>query len=161
MAYRSGSRLLDNRIIKAVTPLALALLLLIAVSGVFIYPFLFSTASLGSGELRQLAGKLLITALVALIGALIPAAFTSFAREGFSITYTLVLSLSCAVFFSWLAMLFQQVVIGDVGGFSGVVLNMTLSALIGAILSIVPTLIATGLCVLRRVIVHLIASRRP
>lgn len=161
MAYRSGPGLMDSRIIKAVTPLALALLLLIVVSGIFIYPFLFSTATLGSGELRLLASKLLITALVALIGALIPAAITSFAQESFSITYTLVLSLSCAVFFSWLAMLFQQVVIGDIGGFAGAVLNITLSALVGSVLSVMPALIATGLCVLRRVIASLITSRQP
>lgn len=160
MANNAKSTLLDARVIKAVTPLALALLLLVAVSGVFIYPFLFSAAGLGSSELSALAGKLLITALVALVGALIPAAFTSFAKENFSITYTLVLSLTGAVFFSWIAMLAQQIIIGDIGGFSGAVLNITLSALVGSVLSVVPALLATLLCVLRRIIASLIAEKK-
>ena len=160
MADSRKSNILDSRIIKALTPLALALLLLITISGVFIYPFLFSTLSLGSPEMSALAGKLLITALVALVGALIPAAFTTFAKENFSIIYTLVLSLTGAVFFSWIGMLVQQVIIGDIGGFSGGVLNITLSALVGSVLSVVPALLATFLCVLRRIIAHLIEEKK-
>lgn len=160
MANSAKHHLLDSRIVRAVTPLALALLLLIAVSGVFIYPYLFHISSLGSPEMSDLASKLLITALVATIGALIPAAITSFTRENFSITYTLVLSLTGAVFFSWIAMLFQQVIIGDIGGFTGSVLNITLSALVGSVLSVVPALLATCLCVLRRIIAALIAERK-
>ncbi len=160
MANTPKTSLMENRVIKAVTPLALALLLLILVSGVFIYPFLFSAASLGSSEMAVLADKLLLTALVAMIGALIPAAITSFARERFSITYTLVLSLSGAVFFSWVAMLAQQVIIGDIAGFSGAVLNITLSALVGSVLSVVPAVLATLLCVLRRIIAALIAEKK-
>lgn len=160
MANAPKTKLMDTRVIKAVTPLALALLLLVTISGVFIYPFLFSAASLGSTEMSALAGKLLITALVATIGALIPAAITSFARENFSITYTLVLSLTAAVLFSWVAMLAQQVLIGDISGFSGAVLNLTLSALVGSVLSVVPALLATFLCVLRRIIAKLISERQ-
>lgn len=160
MANNQKSTFLDARIIKAITPLALALLLLIAVSGVFIYPFIFSARGLGSSDMSVLADKLLITALVALLGALIPAAFTSFAKENFSITYTLVLSLTGAVFFSWIAMLAQQVIIGDIGGFSGAVLSITLSALVGSVLSVVPALLATLLCVLRRIIASLIAEKK-
>lgn len=160
MANSHKPNLQDVRVIKAVTPLALALLLLVIISGVFIYPFLFSAAALGSAEMSALAGKLLITALIATVGALIPAAFTSFARENFSISLTLVLSLTGAVFFSWIAMLAQRVIIGDIGGFSGTVLNITLSALVGSVLSVMPALLATFLCVLRRVIANLIAEKK-
>lgn len=160
MASNRKSTLRDARVVKAITPLALALLLLVVISGIFIYPFLFSAASLGSSEMSALAGKLLVTALIATIGALIPAAFTSFARENFSISLTLVLSLSGAVFFSWIAMLAQKVIIGEIGGFSGAVLNITLSALVGSVLSVVPALLATFLCVLRRIIARLIAEKK-
>ena len=160
MSKAEKTKFLDTRVIRAVTPLALALLLLIAVSGVFIYPYLFHISSLGSAEMSALAGKLFVTALVATVGALIPAAITSFSRENFSITYTLVLSLTGAVFFSWIAMLFQQVIIGDIGGFAGTVMNITLSALVGSVLSVVPTLLATFLCVLRRIIAGLIAEKK-
>ena len=160
MANPRKTSLMDARVIKAVTPLALALLLLVVISGIFIYPFLFSAASLGSSDLSALAGKLLVTALVATIGALIPAAITSFTKENFSISLTLVLSLSTAVFFSWVAMLAQRVIIGDIGGFSGAVLNVTLSALVGSVLSVMPALLATLLCVLRRIIAGLIAEKQ-
>lgn len=160
MANSTKPTLQDVRVIRAITPLALALLLLVVISGVFIYPFLFSAAALGSTEMSALAGKLLVTALIATIGALIPAAFTSFAKENFSISLTLVLSLTGAVFFSWIAMLVQKVIIGDIGGFSGAVLNVTLSALVGSVLSVMPALLATFLCVLRRVIAHLIAEKK-
>ena len=160
MAKSTKPTLQDVRVIRAITPLALALLLLVVISGVFIYPFLFSAAALGSTEMSALAGKLLVTALIATIGALIPAAFTSFAKENFSISLTLVLSLTGAVFFSWIAMLVQKVIIGDIGGFSGAVLNVTLSALVGSVLSVMPALLATFLCVLRRIIAHLIAEKK-
>ena len=159
MAKTEKQTFMDSRVIKAVTPLALCLLLLIAISGVFIYPFLFSASGLGSPELSALAGELLITALLATVGALIPAAITSFAKENFSITLTLVLSLTCAVFFSWVAMLFQGVIIGEIGGFSGAVLNVTLSALVGSVLSVMPALLATFLCVVRRIIANYIAQK--
>lgn len=161
MANDEKTKFLDTRVIRAVTPLALALLLLVAVSGVFIYPCLFHISSLGNPDMSALAGKLFITALVATVGALIPAAYTSFIRENFSISLTLVLSLTGAVFFSWIAMLVQQVIIGgDIGGFSGTVLNITLSALVGSVLSVVPALLATFLCVLRRIIAGLIAEKK-
>lgn len=161
MPQTDKGNFLNARAVRAATPLALALLLLIAVSSVFIYPYLFHISSLGSPEMSDLANQLLITALVATIGALIPAAISSFSRVNFSISYTLVLSLSCAVFFSWIAMLFQQILISDVGGFSGAVLNITFSALVGLVLSVAPALLATLLCVLRRIIAGLIAEKRP
>lgn len=159
MTQPAARRFLDTRVIRAVTPLALALLLLVVISGVFIYPFLISTATLGSSELSTLAGKLLITALAAFIGALVPAMICSFAKEDFSILLTLIYSLTAAVMCSWLAMLLQRILIGDIGGFAGAVLNLTLSALVGSVLSVVPALLATGVCILRRIIVNLIAQR--
>ena len=159
MTQPAARRFLDTRVIRAVTPLALALLLLVVISGVFIYPFLISTATLGSSELSALAGKLLITALAAFIGALVPAMICSFAKEDFSILLTLIYSLTAAVMCSWLAMLLQRILIGDIGGFAGAVLNLTLSALVGSVLSVVPALLATGVCILRRIIVNLIAQR--
>ena len=157
MSNTESTKFMESRVIKALTPLALALLLLVAVFGVFIYPFLFS--ALGNDGLSALAGKLLITALVSTIGALIPAAYTSFSQDNFSITYTLAVSLTTAVFFSWVAMIVQQVIIGDIGGFSGAILNITLSALVGSVLSVVPALLATFLCVLCRIIARLIAEK--
>lgn len=155
------SKFSDNRLVKAMTPLAAALLLVVCISGVFIYPFLFSAAGVGTGTVSDLASKLLITALVAQIGALIPALITSFTRERYSITLTLVLSLTAAVFFSWLSMLFQQISpLGGIGGFSGGVLNVMFTALIGSVLSVVPALVATFVSIARRVIARLINDRK-
>lgn len=154
------TRFLDSRVVRAFTPLSLVLLLLVAVSGVFIYPFLFSAGSLGASGLAALADKLLITALVAQIGALVPAVYFSFDKEKFSILLTLVVSLSFAVVCSWGAMIFQQVLIGEIGGFSGAVLNVTLSAVVGSVLSFAPALLATFVCILLRITSSLIARRK-
>ena len=160
MANTPRTKFLDTRVIKAVTPLALALLLLVAISGVFIYPFLFSAAGLGSTELSEMASDLLITALVALGGALVPAVVFSFDKEKFSILLALVVCLTAAVVCSWIAMLAQQVIIGDIGGLSGAVLNLTISALVGSVLSIMPALLATFICIVIRIVRSLIAQRK-
>ena len=155
------TKLSDSRVVRAMMPLAAALLLVVCISGIFIYPFLFSAADVGTGTVSDLASKLLITALVAQIGALIPALITSFTRERYSISLTLVSSLTAAVFFSWLSMLFQQISpLGGIGGFSGGVLNVMFTALIGSVLSVVPALLATLVSVARRVVAGLIAEKK-
>lgn len=146
----------DSRVARALAPLAAALLGIVCISGVFIYPFLFSAASYAS-SVGQLAGKLLITALAAQMAALVPAMICSFARQDFSISLTLVTSLSAAIFVSWLSMLLLQISpLDGVGGFCGGVLNVMFTALIGSILSVVPALIATAVCILRRIIANLL-----
>lgn len=155
------TKLSDSRVVRAMMPLAAALLLVVCISGIFIYPFLFSAAGVGTGTVSDLASKLLITALVAQIGALIPALITSFTRERYSISLTLVSSLTAAVFFSWLSMLIQQISpLGGIGGFSGGVLNVMFTALIGSVLSVVPALLATLVSVARRVVAGLIAEKK-
>ncbi|MBQ7848667.1 MAG: hypothetical protein IJ343_02955 [Clostridia bacterium] len=161
MTYHKKHTFYDSRVVKALTPLAVALLAVVCISGIFIYPFLISAASHASSAVGQLAGKLLITALVAQIAALVPAMLCSFTTKDFSISLTLVLSLSAAVFFSWLAMLIQQISpLGGIGGFSGGVLNVMFTALIGSVLSVGPALLATFICVLRRVIANLISGKK-
>lgn len=151
----------DSRAAKAIMPLALTLLATVCIAGVCIYPILFSAASHAS-SVGQLAGKLLITALAAQIAALVPAAICSFKEENFSISMTLVLSLTAAVFVSWLAMLIQQIApMSSICGLFGSLLNVMCTALIGSVLSVFPAMLATFLCILRRVIVNLIASMRP
>ena len=150
-----------NHLFRALMPLSAALLLVVCVSGVFIYPFLFSVAGVGTGVVSELAGKLLITALVSLCGALIPAMIMSFNRDKFSISITLVLSLTVAVAFSWLSMLIQRISpLGGIGGFSGGVLNVMFTALIGTVPSVAPALLATLACVLRRIISGLMAKKK-
>ena len=155
------TKLMDHRLIRVMTPLAAALLLIVGMAGIFIYPFLFSAAGVGTGVVSDLAGKLLITALAALLGALIPAVVMIFKREDFSISVTLVLSMTAAVAFSWLAMLIQRISpLGGIGGFSGGVLNVMFTALIGSVLSVAPALLATLICVLCRVIIGLIDEKK-
>lgn len=162
MTFHKKHAFRDSRVVRALTPLAVALLAVVCISGIFIYPFLFSAASHASSAVGQLAGKLLITALVAQIAALVPAMLCSFTEKDFSISLTLALSLSAAVFFSWLSMLIQQISpLGGIGGFSGGVLNVMFTALIGSVLSVAPALVATFICVLRRIIANLIAGKRP
>lgn len=153
------SSLTENRILKALMPLAAALLAIVCLSGVFIYPYLFHANSI-SGPAGQLAEKLLVTALVAQIAALIPAVMMSFTRDDFSISLTYIVSLTAAVFFSWIAMVFQKISPIVTSNFSGGVLNVMLTALIGTVLSIIPAAIATGVCILRRIIGNLIDTRR-
>ena len=72
----------------------------------------------------------------------------------------LIVSLTAAVFFSWIAMVFQKISPIATSNFSGGVLNVMLTALIGTVLSIIPAAIATGICILRRIIGNLIDARR-
>ena len=55
----------------------------------------------------------------------------------------------------------REEVLGGIGGFSGGVLNVMFTALIGSVLSVAPALAATFICVLRRIIANLIAGKRP
>ena len=151
--------LTENRILKALMPLAAALLAIVCLSGVFIYPYLFHANGI-SGPAGQLAEKLLVTALVAQIAALIPAVLMSFTRDDFSISLTYIVSLTAAVFFSWIAMVFQKISPIATSNFSGGVLNVMFTALIGTVLSIIPAATATGVCILRRIIGNLIDARR-
>lgn len=148
----------ESRVVKTLTPLAAALLLVVFVSGLFIYPFLFSAAAVGSTDVSPLASQLLITALAAMLAALVPAVLMSFVKEDFSISLTLVVSWIVAVVASWIAMLAQHVSpLGELSG-SGV-LNVMFSVLIGSVLSVAPALIATGVCIARRIIANLIAGK--
>ena len=147
----------ENRVVKLLMPLAGALLLVVLVSGLFIYPFLFSAAGYDTAA-GQLAGKLLITALVSLIVSLVPALLMSFVKEDFSISLTLVASWLAAVVASWIAMFVQQ--ISPLGSMDGAaVLNVMFTALIGSVLSVMPALLATGVCILRRIAANLIAGK--
>lgn len=148
----------ENRVVRMLMPMAVALLLVVCISGLCIYPFLFSAAGYAS-TVGNLARQLLITALVALISALVPALLMSFVRENFSISTTLALSWVVAVVASWIAMLIQRISpLGDVYG-SGI-LNVMFSVLIGSVLSVAPALLATGVCIARRIIANLIAGRK-
>ena len=150
-----------NPLVRAVTPLAAALLAVVCLSGICIYPVLFSAAGIDTGATSELASKLLVTAFVALLGALIPAGFMSFREKDFSISLTLVLSLTGAVFFSWLTMLIQRISpLASIGGFFGGVLNVMITALIGSVLSVMPALLATLLCVLRRIIARMLTEKK-
>ena len=150
----------DSRLLRALRPLGVALLAVVCISGIFIYPFLFSAASF-SDAVGNLASRLLITALVVLAAALVPAILMSFTRDDFSISLTFIVSLTAAVFFSWITMFILQISpLGGIGSFSGAVLNVMLTALIGAVLSILPALLSTAVCVLRRIIAGLLAQRR-
>lgn len=151
--------LYENRLLKALMPLAAALLAIVCLSGVFIYPYLFHASGI-SGPTGTLADKLLVTALVAQITGLIAAVLMSFTRDDFSISLTFIVTLTAAVFFSWIAMVFQKISPIVTSSFSGGVLNVMLTALIGTVLSIVPSAIATGVCILRRIIGNLIDGRR-
>lgn len=158
MSNPKRSSFYDNRVVRMLMPLAAALLLVVFVSGLFIYPFLFSAASYDTptGTLSQ---QLLITALVSLLAALVPALAMSFAREEFSISLTLALSWVVAVVASWVAMLILR--ISPLGGLNGSgVLNVMFSVLIGSVLSVAPAIIATGVCILRRIIANLLASKK-
>ena len=156
-AKKSG--LTESRILKALMPLAAALLAVVCLSGIFIYPYLFHANGI-SGPTGQLAEKLLVTALVAQIASLIPAVLMSFTRDEFSIGLTYIISLTSAVFFSWIAMVFQKISPIVTSNFSGGILNVMFTALIGTVLSIIPAAIATGVCILRRIIGNLIDAKR-
>lgn len=149
----------ENRVVQVLTPLAAALLLVVFVSGLFIYPFLFSASTIDSTPVGKLADQLLITALAAQLASLVPALLMSLVKEDFSISLTLVLSWIVAVVASWIAMFVQQ--ISPLGGLNGSgVLNVMFSVLIGSVLSVAPALLATGVCIARRIIANLIAKKR-
>ena len=148
----------ENRIVRMLAPMAAALLLVVCISGLFIYPFLFSAAGFDSAA-GALSRQLLTTALVAMVAALIPALAMSFVKEDFSISLTLAMSWVVAVVASWIAMLVLRISpLGEMNG-SGV-LNVMFSVLIGSVLSVAPALIATGVCILRRIISNLIAKKK-
>lgn len=148
----------ENRVFRTLTPLAAVLLMIVCVSGLFIYPFLSSAASYDSAA-GALARQLLTAALAAAAAALIPALAMSYVREDFSISLTLALSWAAAVIASLIAMLALRISpLGEMHG-SGV-LNLMFSLLLGSVLSVAPALLATGVCILRRIIVNLLASRK-
>lgn len=158
MSASKGSSFYENRVVRMLTPMAAALLLVVCVSGLFIYPFLFSAAGYASA-VGDLARQLLTTALIALIAALVPALGMSFVQNDFSISLTLALSWIVAVIACWAAMLLMHISpLGDLNG-SGI-LNVMFSVLIGSVLSVAPALLATGVCILRRIIANLIAGRK-
>ncbi|MBE5797394.1 MAG: hypothetical protein E7327_08465 [Clostridiales bacterium] len=148
----------ENHIVRMLAPMAAALLLVVCISGLFIYPFLFSAAGYDSAA-GALSRQLLTAALAAQIAALVPALALSFVREDFSISQTLALSWIAAVVGCWAAMLILRISpLGSMNG-SGV-LNVMFSVLIGSVLSVAPALIATGVCILRRIISNLIAKKK-
>lgn len=158
MAFPDKQAFYESRVVRTLTPLAAALLLVVFIAGLFIYPFLFSAAAISTTPEGQLANQLLITALAALLASLIPAIAMSFVREDFSISMTLVLSWIAAVIASWVAMLVLQLSPLREMSHSGV-LNVTFCVLIGSVLSVAPALLATGVCIARRIIANLIAGR--